>query len=150
MEMQNSNMDIYTCKAKTLYDGKWITGYYLQGKYWFDDEPMHFIFQANEVTVFPRSEFTDAHEIDPSTLCRYTGLNDQHDEPIFEHDWVHTEFGRTCEVVWFSSPSYVGWDLIPVSDFDDPPPNKCTLFSSENLEVIANRFDFDNTNLMED
>lgn len=143
-------MNNLICKAQDIETNSWVQGYYVSKVDPLYGFPYHYLlYQGCDKHNIPDS-FLTWHKINPDTVCRYTGLNDQHDEPIFEHDWVHTEFGRTCEVVWFSSPSYVGWDLIPVSDFDDPPPNKCTLFSPENLEVIANRFDFDNTELMEE
>ena len=139
MEMQNSNMDIYTCKAKTLYDGEWITGYYLQGKDYLYDKPMHFIFRASEVKAFPRSEFTDAHEIDPSTLCRCTGAVDKHGNLIFEHDILHgtvyhmfDAINETFEVHWLDDVGGCGLNYFEPSD----------------CEIIGNKFD--NTNLMED
>lgn len=132
-------MDIYTCKAKTLYDGEWITGYYLQGKDYLHDKPMHFIFRANEVTVFPRSEFTDAHEIDPSTLCRCTGAKDKNGKLIFEHDILHgivyygfDEVETNIEVHWLDD--VCGWGL--------------NYFEYDSGEVIGNKFD--NTELMEE
>ena len=100
---------------------------------------MHFIFQANEVTVFPRSEFTDAHEIDPSTLCRCTGAVDKHGNLIFEHDILHgtvyhmfDAINETFEVHWLDDVG--GWGL--------------NYFEPSDCEIIGNKFD--NTNLMED
>lgn len=128
----------YICKAKELYTGKWITGYYLQCKYYFDDEPMHFIFQADEVTVFPRSEFTSSHEIDPNTLCRCTGVTDKNGNPIFEYDILHgTVYHMFEDIATFE----VHWD-------DDCGGWGLNYFEPSECEVIGNKFD--NTELMEE
>lgn len=134
-------MSNYICKAKYFRTGEWLVGYYMQVKDWLYDKPMHLIFVKDEAESYPRCEFIGWYEVHPNTVCRYTGLDDKNNKQIFEHDLVRTEFGRICEVVWVTYPSYVGWDLIPVAQFDSPPPTKTSLFLSRNLEVVNNIFD---------
>lgn len=135
-------MDNRICKAKSIFDGKWVVGYYVAVPWEHDSEIVHLI-------ISQKAEYRGCGEfgpwnvcrVDPNTVCRYTGKEDQHNEPVFENDFVYTEFGRSCLVVWFSSPQYCGWDLIPVANFDAPAPNKNTIWASRNLEVYGNKFD---------
>lgn len=63
------------------------------------EEPIHIIFDPT--TIFENNKTDGWDEIDPDTLCQYTGsgLNDNHDNKIWENDVVKDNviFGT---VVW--------------------------------------------------
>ena len=65
-------------KANRIDNGEWVEGYYLS-----DNRPngSHFI-----VCYCKYEEKT--YEIDPSTICQYTGLNDKNGQKIWENDVV--------------------------------------------------------------
>ena len=69
---------------------------------------------------------------------QYIGLPDKKGTEIYEHDIVRTNSGRLCKVVWFSSPKYQGWDLVPI-EAKNPAPEEWNLW--EGLEVVGNIFD---------
>lgn len=135
------------CRAKDLINGKWLYGYYIECLYYSDNEPVGAIIPVDTI-LYPHCELEEIRIVDLNTVCRYTGLTDKSGTPVYEHDYVRTEFGRICEVVWFSSPQHCGWDLAPVAKFDCPPPREYSMWESVNLEIIGNKFD--NTELMED
>lgn len=61
-------------------DGEWVQGYLRC------DCGMWLIYQFE----YDRADQV-AYEVDPSTICQYTGLNDNHDNKIWENDVViHT------------------------------------------------------------
>lgn len=127
-------IDKYICRAKCIDNGAWVYGY-----------PARLDYMSNEFS-FIGSECI-IHHIDQDTICKCTGLVDKYGNSIFEHDYVRTIFGRICEVVWFSSPRHCGWDLTPVANLNCSAPAEKSMWSSEWLTVLGNKFD--NPELME-
>lgn len=67
---------------------------------------------------------------------RSTGLYDKNNIEIFEGNLLYTKYRRICKVVWHSSPSHCGWDLVPFDNLEKRPPDPRDLWQSKNLEVI--------------
>ena len=93
--------DRYLCKAKDKDDGKWVEGYYLH-----DDI-------CNKSYIFPRDSYANesdkvgeegclhllAFEVDPSTICQYTGLTDNNGRKVWENDIIKYHFGDTYALI---------------------------------------------------
>ena len=132
--------DNLLCKAKDINTGAWLLGYPLVRTDMPPGASNYFISRQEHCRNEQLGSIVTHYPVDPSTLCRCTGLVDKNGLLIFEHDYVATEFGRTCKVIWFSSPAHCGWDLEPI-DFDAPPPSQYSIWSSQYLEVCGNEFD---------
>ena len=78
-------------KAKRIEDGKWIEGYY-QKRYGLLGNEEHLIFHADNYTVWEYAE------IDPETLCQFTGLYDRYGNKIWENDILKTRSDEYAQV----------------------------------------------------
>ena len=70
-------------KAKRKDNGKWVDGYY-QKRYDLLGNEEHLIFHADSYTVWEYAE------IDPETLCQFTGRCDRYGNKIWENDILKT------------------------------------------------------------
>lgn len=109
-------------KAKS-FDGQWVEGYY-----WQNGCGNHFIRVIDEQSEFVLLDV----EIDPQTLCEFTGLYDKNKHMIWEHDIVQDCYDNKQEIkygIWNCGCCYdvYGWDM----PYD----------TEEDMEVIGNIFD---------
>lgn len=120
-------------KAKRLDNGKWETGYYFKA----GEKHMMLCFFTNENGLYH-----NMYEIDPKTLCRYTGLNDKNGKKIWENDIIRC--GRNVIVTW--DEHFASWCLTRkgwlYKHFFGESQNP------EDCEVVGNIFD--NPELLEE
>lgn len=105
-------------KAKRIDNGEWVEGYY-QKRFDLDGSEQHLIFWSKSYTVWEYAE------IDPDTLCQYTGLTDKDGKKIWENDLLGHKLNR----VEFLNGTYcINGD-------------RSLFFEANTNEVIGNIFD---------
>lgn len=96
----------HLCKAKRIDNGEWIEGYYLP-----IGDRTYIVCEAEtecmdgENTVLYATEW---YEVDPSTLCRCTGLKDNNGKLIWENDIVkvqHEKYPKTPDTEFYLFPT---------------------------------------------
>ena len=116
-------------KAKRLSDGEWVEGYYIGPIGVLD---VHEICDIHDITG-PRVE------VDPSTVCQYTGLTDKNGKKIFEGDIVRRETDYYGKHDVYDEP--VVWeDDIENDSFGEPYTSGYCIHGG-NWEVIGNIHD---------
>lgn len=109
-------------KAKRLDNGEWIEG-----------EISHF---ENTIWIVPiehKPFHSGCAEVDPDTICMFTGLKDKNDVPIFECDII--DFGGEGEVVFKDGAFYAKFGKY----------TECLLCnlvkSGQPVTIVGNKFD---------
>ena len=125
----------HLCRAKDTH-GNWVYGFFF-----VTENGSHIRSVTKEATGLC---FTD-HKIQPSTLGRYTGINDKNDNPVFEHDIVQGFYDdlfpknkSICRIEWVLTEEGAGWGW--AQDYRDAEW-LCPEDLHELNEVIGNVFD---------
>lgn len=132
-------------RAKRKDNGEWVEGYYVphivEGKI-----VHHFILTGESDLVETEDDELILkfywEEIDPDTLCQYTGLTDKNGQKIWENDIVRNEEGDIGVVQWFEEhAAFMIWNKT----------KNCVCYLAENdfskIEIVGN--EFDNPELLE-
>ena len=140
-------------KAKRLDNGEWVEGYYIYHIKRTICPLGDSIKPEDEQHVIMRDGFSDwnmprdtvVYEIDPYTLCQYTGLTDKNGQKIWENDIVKWRFKR----VWKEDyhVSQVVWDLFYSAFKVSVRGGLAKLREDIKYEVVGNIFD--NADLLE-
>ena len=121
--------DRYLYRAKNIDDGEWVEGY------------LYGIWERRYILWGMTNDVPDMIEVDPSTICQYTGLKDKNGKLIWENDIVRDDNGNLYKAFW--QDRYYQFSWICVKSDKLPIGAKWDFWSirSYEIEVIGNIFD---------
>lgn len=125
-------------KAKRKDNGEWVEGYY-QKRFDLDGSEQHLIFWSKSYTVWEYAE------INPDTICQYTGLTDKNGKRIWENDIVEERHRGVITMRY-----HVLWDFKETSwMFETKSSARYGIYAinQRKFEVVGNIFD--NPDLLE-
>ncbi len=121
-------------KGKRKDGGKWIEGYY-QKRYDLLGNEEHLIFHADSYNVWEYAE------VDPETLCQFTGLCDKNGNKIWENDILMAHLDESYpEDTTYETVEWgvAGWVTHEANSIDRQYLDE---FDTEHFEVVGNIFD---------
>lgn len=116
-------------KGRSLLSGEWVEGYYIGPIGVLD---VHEICDVHDITG-PRVE------VDPSTVCQYTGLTDKNGKKIFDGDVVRRETDYYGKHKVYDEP--VVWEDDIEKGFLGEPYTSGYCIHGSNWEVIGSIHD---------
>ena len=123
--------DRYLCKAKRTDNGEWVIGGLV--RYGFTGREKYYIVPSYASDLY-------ALEIDPSTICWCTGLQDKNGKLIWENDIVRTVYDgneHIYQVVWDESEL----DFKATNGKENYKSNFEYLPCCDEIEILGNCFD---------
>ena len=133
-------------KAKRVDNGEWVDGYLFDNG--FDGEEKKYfigglIIEKYNGTACDEWDITgiDFYEIDPETLCQFTGLCDKNGKKIWENDILMAHLDESYpEDVTYETVEWnvAGWVIHEAGSTDREYLDE---FDLEHFEVVGNIFD---------
>ena len=117
-------------KAKRLDNGEWVYGSLIRSTAGVKE-------RAYIVDSFSSMSDYSVVDVDPSTVCQFTGLKDCEGKELFEHDLIHFVGHKHIGEVTWSEENYV----FMIGYEKEPPCWLSDVLEIDKIERVGNKFD---------
>ena len=132
-------------KAKRRDNGEWVEGSLINTK-----KGVAYIIRSKSKAFIPKGEniicSAECYEIDPDTLCQYTGLTDKNGKKIWENDILRRD-GYWDIRIEFENGVFMVRNADKVQYINRVTCTSINTFNIKSYEVVGNIFD--NADLLE-
>ena len=135
--------DRYLFKAKRIDNGEWVQGvpFEIEGKTIILIKDNENLLRTHYLEENMWTAEIYAIEVDPSTICRCTGLKDKNGKLIWENDIVRDKHGNFYKAFWQNNYYQFSWICVKSDVFLIGAEWSLFCFKSFEIEVIGNIFD---------
>lgn len=116
-------------KAKRLDNGEWCEGYFYE-----ENGNTYIIENRQKESKLNRNP---AYQVDPSTVCQFTGLKDCEGKELFENDLIHFVGHKPMGTVIWSEENYA----FMVASGNEPLYWLSDVQEIGKIEIVGNKFD---------
>ena len=129
----------YLCRAKRIDNEQWVEGFYFCMTHPDGRHTHHFIIPLGADLSLGTPIEKIQVEVDPSTICRCTGLKDKNGKLIWENDIVNCMDAECCGYIsWNESEAGFYFDVL----LEDGRFEEEHIYDYQDcMEVIGNNFD---------
>ena len=123
--------DRYLYKAKRADNGEWVQGY------------LYGIWEKRYILWGMTNDVPNMIEVDPTTICQYTGLKDKNGKLIWENDIVKDKNSNFYIAIWRNDYYQYCWVCIKsiIEIFVGRKRDLWIIAENCEVEVIGNIFD---------
>lgn len=116
-------------KAKRLDDNSWVFGYF------YEENGNTYIIENRQKESKLNRNLT--YQVDPSTVCQFTGLKDCEGKELFENDLIHFVGHKPIGKVIWSEENYA----FMVASGNEPLYWLSDVLEIGKIEIVGNKFD---------